>query len=282
MKNNVVLLDGAVGTSLWEKAERHGIAKAPVWTYNITHPELVRELAQDFLDAGAQIIQTNTFGANGPAVKRSSKFTVPQVVQAAVRIAREVIGTRATVSLDAGPLSTLLEPYGDMEEDECREIYEEMIGAGMAEKPDCITLMTFMDLEMLRIAATVAKQYGVPVYCAMTFEKSGRTLLGNTVQEIVDTLGPLGIDGIGMNCSLGPDLALPVIREFAEKTDIPLIFKPNAGVPVVNASGETVKDYDAQTFAREVAPALDIVSYIGGCCGCGVDYVRAMKELLET
>ena len=279
MRDDLVLLDGAVGTSLWEKAEKRGIAKVPVWNYNITCPEIVKELALEYLEAGSQIILTNTFGANGPTVKRASKFSVRDVVGAGVRLAREAVGDRARVCLAIGPLSAMLEPYGDMEEDECREIYEEQIGAGMAEKPDCIMLMTFMDLEMMRIATTVAKQYDVPVFCLMTFEKHGRTLMGNTVQQIVDTLTPLGIDAIGMNCSLGPDLAMPIIREFAEKTRLPLVFKPNAGMPIVSSSGET-KPYDASTFAREIAPAADFVAYIGGCCGSNPEYIKALKAAL--
>ena len=282
MRENITLLDGAVGTCLWQKAERHGVEKKPVWTYNITHPELVKGLTQDYLDAGSQIIMANTFGANGPAVKRSSKFDTAEVVRAGVRIGREVVGSKAKLGLDIGPLTAMLDPYGDMEEDECREIFEEQIGAGMEEGPDCICLMTFMDVEMMRIAASVAKRYAVPVYCTMTFEKHGRTLMGNSVQDIVDALAPLGIDGIGVNCSQGPDLALPIIREFHEKTDLPLVFKPNAGRPIVAAEGGTATYYDAATFVRDIAPALDFVSFIGGCCGSDPDYIRAIRAALDN
>jgi len=277
---SITLLDGAVGTSLWEKAERDGIKKDPVWTYNLAHPELVTELAREYLDAGAEIILANTFGANGPAVKRSSQYTVEEVVKTGVRLTRGVVGEKAKVALSAGPLSMLLEPYGDLTEEECQAIYEEMLGAGMEEKPDCIMLQTFMDVEMMRVAATVARQYSVPVYCTMTFEKVGRTMMGNTVQQVIDALEPLHIDGIGMNCSLGPALALPVIREFSEKTDLPLVFKPNAGKPILGVGGEVVSDYDAETFVREVEPALELVSYLGGCCGCNADYVKALRALL--
>ena len=280
MKKDIVLLDGAVGTSLWEKAEKYGYPKTPVWTYNLEHPEIVRELAQDYLDAGSQIILANTFGANGPVVKRQSKYTTPEVVKAGVRLAREAVGTKAKVSLAIGPLSVLLEPYGDMEEDECREIYEEMIGAGMEEKPDCIMIQTFMDIEMMRIAAIVAKGYNVPVFCTMTFEKAGRTMMGNSVQQVIDTLTPLGIDGIGMNCSLGPDLALPVIREFSEKTDLPLVYKPNAGKPISASNGSSAAEYDSATFVREIEPALEFVSYVGGCCGSNAEYIRALRAIL--
>ena len=104
--------------------------------------------------------------------------------------------------------------------------------------------------------------------------------MGNSVQDIVDTLTPLGIDGFGLNCSQGPELALPIIREFAEKTDLPLIYKPNAGKPIVSYGGEVTADYDAETFVKDIAPALAFVSYIGGCCGSSPDYIRAIKAAL--
>lgn len=282
MEKKTTLLDGAVGTSLWELAEARGIDKVPVWKYNLDCPELVTALTRSYLDAGSEILLTNTFGANGPAVRRSSSYTTEEVVSAGVRLAREAVaGSGVKIALAVGPLMTLLEPYGDLSEEECEAIYEEQIGAGMKVGADCIMLQTFMDVEMMRIAATVAKRYGVPVFCTMTFEKTARTMMGNTVKKVVDVLTPVGIDAIGMNCSLGPDLALPVIREFAGLTDLPLIFKPNAGKPILAADGTTVTDYDAATFARDVAPALEYVSYIGGCCGCNPAYIRELKKYLS-
>ena len=282
MNRSVTLLDGAVGTSLWEKAEQAGVAKDPVWKYNIEHPELVTALAREYLDAGAQIILANTFGANGPAVRRSSPYDPAEVVAAGVRLARQAIGREAKLALAIGPLSTLLEPYGDLTEEECQAIYEAQIGAGMDEGPDCVMIQTFMDLEMMRVAATVATRYNVPVFCTMTFEKVGKTLMGNSVRDVIDTLTPLGIHAIGMNCSLGPDLAVPVIAEFAKHTDLPLVFKPNAGKPILAADGVTAQSYDAATFVRDVAPALEFVSYIGGCCGCNPGYVRALRDALRS
>lgn len=282
MSKKITLLDGAVGTSLWEKADAHGWANDPVWQYNVTHPEIVSELAREYVEAGAQIILSNTFGANGPAVKRFPLFNVESVMKNAVRLAKSAVaGTSVKVAMSIGPLSQLMEPWGDMPEEEVQAIYEEMIGYGMAEKPDCILLQTFMDVEMMRVAATVAKQYSVPVYCAMTFEKRGKTMMGNSVEDVIETLVPLGIDGIGMNCSLGPDLALPVIREFHEKTDLPLVFKPNAGKPILSTDGSVVSAYDETTFVRDVAPALEFVDFVGGCCGCNVAYTRALRKYLD-
>ena len=272
------MLDGAGGTSLWNMAEELGYAKDPVWKYNVDHPELVKRLAEEYIAAGSQIIYTNTFGANGPSVARSSTYSVAEVVSAGVRIAKEAAaGTGVKVALDVGPLSLLMEPYGDLTEEEAEEIFREQIGAGMTENPDLIVLETFMDLEMMKVAASVAKSYGVPVLCTMTFEARGRTMMGNRVEDIVEELTELGIDGVGLNCSLGPVDALPIIREFAEQTDLPLVFKPNAGKPVMGEDGSVVSPYSAVDFAEDVAPVLDLVTYLGGCCGSNYDYIRELK-----
>lgn len=282
MKKDIILLDGAGGTTLWSLAEEKGYTKDPVWKYNVEHPELVKQLAELYIDAGSQIIYSNTFGANGPAVARSSNYSVAEVVSAGVRLAKEAaLGTGVKVALDIGPLSLMMEPYGDLTEEEAEEIFREQIGAGMAERPDLIVLETFMDLEMLKVAASVAKSYDVPVLCTMTFEARGRTMMGNRVEDIAEELSELGVDGIGLNCSLGPVDALPIIREFAEHTDLPLVFKPNAGKPVLAEDGSVVSPYSAIDFAEDVAPVLDLVTYLGGCCGSSPEYIRTLRKTLE-
>ena len=278
----ITLLDGAVGTSLWNIAEAHGVKKEPVWKYNIEHPEFVAELVGKYAEAGSEIILANTFGANGPAVRRSSSYSVHEVIAAAVNTAKEVIsGTGVKLCLALGPLTQLLEPYGDMEKEECAAIYGEMLKAGIGAGCDMVLIQTFMDLEMMRIAAAEAVKYGLPVMCSMTFEKNGMTMFGNSVQDTIDTLAPLGIHAIGLNCSLGPELALPIIKEFSEKTDLPLIFKPNAGKPILSPDGTTSAEYTAKQFADDIKPALEYVSYIGGCCGSDAEYIKEIRKLLE-
>lgn len=281
MKKKITLMDGAVGTTLWGIAEANGVKKEPVWKYNVEHPEFVEELTKRYLEAGCEMILANTFGANGPAVKRSSPYTVAEVVSAGVGIAKKVLdGTGVKVVLSLGPLTQLLEPYGDLEEEECAAIYDEMLDAGVGAGADMILIQTFMDLEMMRVATVEAKKYGLPVMCSMTFEKNGKTMFGNSVEDTIDTLSPLGIEAIGLNCSLGPDLALPIIKEFSEKTDLPLLFKPNAGKPILSSDGEAVSPYTAKRFAEEVKPALQYVSYIGGCCGSDAEYIKEIKKML--
>ncbi|MDD3346187.1 homocysteine S-methyltransferase family protein [Oscillibacter sp.] len=280
MKHSVVLLDGALGTFLWEKAQQRGLERVPVWRYNLEAPQVVTQVHQAYLDAGSQILLTNTFSANRNTVA-GSPYGVDRVIQAGVRLAKEASAGRARVALDIGPLPVLLEPYGDLEAQTARDIYTELIGAGMAEQPDLIFLETFMDIEMLKIAARAAKHYSVPVFCSMSFEQSGRTLMGNSVQDMLDGLTPLGVDAVGLNCSLGPAAALPVMAEFRRRTELPLLFKPNAGMPEIvgDATQATVA---AEQFAQDVLPAAELgITYLGGCCGSAPSYIRRLKELLE-
>lgn len=279
MKKGITLIDGAVGTALWAKAEAHGWNKEPVWKYNIEHPEIVSELAAEYADAGAEMVLCNTFGANRPAVKRSSSYTVPEIVSTAVRLTKDALkDKKAKAVLSLGPLAALMEPYGDLTEEETADIYREMLEAGMKEGPDAIMIQTFIDLAMMKVAAAEAKKYGVPVYCTLTFERVGKTIMGNSVEDMIEELEPLEVDAIGMNCSIGPDLAVPVIKKFVGKTDIPLMFKPNAGKPITSADGVSVTPYSAKTFADEVTPALEFVDYIGGCCGSDPSYIRELAR----
>ena len=269
----IVLLDGAFGTGLWAKADK----RVAVWRYNIENPGIVSELTREYIDAGSQIVQCNTFGANRHSLQ-NTPYTVEQVMSEGVRIAKEAAQGRAKVSMSVGPLSVLMEPYGDLEEDECYEIYDEQISAGAAQHPDIITLETFMDADMLRVAAKAASRHGLPIFCTMTFTEVGKTIMGHSVEYFIESLEDLPVSAVGINCSLGPDQAVPVIAQFRQYTDLPLIFKPNAGKPVMENGVEKMQ-FDIDTFVADSLPALEHdVTYIGGCCGSSPDYIRAMKK----
>ena len=276
----ITLLDGASGTRLWALSDAAGLPKKPSWTYNIEHPELVTQVAREYVEAGSGIIFTNSFNANRQMLAGQS-VSVAEVVSAAVAAAKAATaGTDARVALDVGPLNGMMEPYGELTEAEASEIFAEQIDAGMAAGAELIALETFMDLEMLRCAVISAKRYDVPVLASMTFQAGGRTMMGVSPANTVAALAPLGVDAVGLNCSLGPAEALPVLREFAAATDLPLIFKPNAGLPVTAPDGTVVSPYTAETFAKESAPALELAAYVGACCGSSADYIRALKSLL--
>jgi 5-methyltetrahydrofolate--homocysteine methyltransferase len=273
--HDIVLLDGALGTCLWEKADN----KVPVWRYNIENPGIVAELAREYAEAGARIVMTNSFGANRLSMKRTD-YTVRQIVSTAVGLTKDAVGDKAMVGLDVGPLPVLLEPYGDLSEEEAFELFDEQISSGIPEKPDVIVLETFMDADMLRIAVQAAAKHDLPVFATMTFTEAGKTIMGHSVERFVDTVKDLPVDAVGINCSLGPEKAVSVIASFRQYTDLPLIFKPNAGKPILQDGEETVQ-FDIDTFVADCMPALEYdVKYIGGCCGSNPSYIRALSKTI--
>jgi 5-methyltetrahydrofolate--homocysteine methyltransferase len=286
-----MLLDGGTGTLLWAYAEEAGIPKTAVWTYNFDHPELVLRLHKEYLEAGAETILANMFGVNGPNVERSaSTHTVSEEVAEALRLAKRTVREfgepNRKVAADIGPLSTLLAPYGKTTKEECARIYGEIADAVFAEGADLVASETFMDLEMMRIAVTAANgsferfraahpdAVKPPFLCSMTFEKRHRTMMGDTVSKIAETLTGLGADAVGMNCSYGPAEAVSIIRDFAEKTDLPLFVKPNAGMNGVV--------FGPAEYAAELAPAFGLVSYVGGCCGTDPAYIRELRKRIDV
>ena len=267
--DKITLLDGASGTLLWNMAEAEGSPKIPVWRYNTAAPHLVERLAEMYLAAGSEIIYTNTFCANPPAVKQEG-CDLQEIIETGTAIAREAASKHgARTALDFGPLMNALEPFGTTPEDECRGYYREMCRIGAACGADLIVLETFMDAKMLQIAAAEAAETGLPIFCTMSFSAGSRTFFGSSIDDMLEALKPFSPAAVGLNCSFGPVQAVPVMQEFARKTDLPLILKPNTA------------DLPAEEFAKAMEPALDIVSYAGACCGSDPGYISKIKELAE-
>ncbi len=272
MEKTITLMDGATGTRLWALAEAAGFEKAPVWTYNLTHPELVKRVAEEYIAAGSTLLCSNTFAANGAEVARIPGLRVEEVVAAGVRIAKEAAQAAEAdvrVALDVGPLTAMLEPFGDMTAAQAAAYFAEMLGAGVAAGADCVFLETFTSLEMLRIALEEARRFPLPVLCSMSFDRSGCTMMGDSVETICKALEAGGAAAVGLNCSFGPAAAVPVIREYAACTALPLILKPNA-------------DVGAEEFAETLESALPLVAYAGACCGSDPDYIRAIAKRLAA
>ena len=275
-KNTLVFLDGATGTVLQQRGLPPG---GQPELLNLTRPDLIRSVHADYVAAGSQIIYANTFGANRHKLAASG-HSVAEVVSAGVRIAKEAAGPAVRVALDIGPLGELLEPMGSLSFEDAYDLFREVAEAGAAAGADLAVIETMTDLYETKAALLAVKENtSLPVFVTMSFEENGRTFTGCTVASMARTLEGLGADAIGLNCSLGPDLLLPLFRELCASTTLPVIAKPNAGLP------DPVDGHyhmGPETFAAAMRPCLDAgVTLFGGCCGTTPDYIRAVRAALD-
>lgn len=280
------MLDGAMGTML----QRMGapIGKTPE-ELNITHPEIPRQIHAAYAEAGADIIYANTFGANRYKLQ-NSRYSVQELVAAGIRNAKAGIQDAAQrqqeaaraclVAVDIGSIGKLLEPNGDMKFEEAYDIYKEMIVAGAEAGADLVVLETSTDLLELKAGVLAAKENcSLPVIATMTFEKNGRTFTGVTVAAAAVTLSALGVDAVGINCSLGPSEVLPLVREMRRYTSLPIVVKPNAGLPNLVSQEYDVDEEEFAAVMEEVVQAGGTI--IGGCCGTTPDYIRLLRNMLD-
>ena len=268
MSHAITLLDGAVGTNLWAMAAERGIPKVPVWQYSVTHPALVSDLAVRYVNAGSKIILANTFCANGPAVSKCPDFRADEVVSAGVRLAKAAAGDRAQVALSVGPLETV--PADKADRLAAAAAYDEQIGAGVDAGADYIFLQTFWERELLALALERAAEFDLPLLCAMTFGPDGRTYDGSTAAEFAAMAAPYHPAAIGLNCSCGAAAAVPVMAELRRCTDLPLLCKPN--MP---------PNHTPADFVSALAPALESLRYVGGCCGTTPEDIAALRERIS-
>ena len=271
-----VLLDGGMGTML--QARGLPVGAAPE-TAALEHPEWLREIHSAYLDAGSQIVYANTFGANREKLAHCGR-TVAEVVPAAVAAAREAARGRGLVALDVGPIGQLLEPTGTLEFEQAVDIFAEVVEAGAAAGADLIAIETMTDLQEARAALLAAKEHSdLPVLVTMTYEATGRTFLGCSPACAALTLEGLGADAIGVNCSLGPREMPPLVEELLKWTTLPIVLKPNAGLPRPDGSGY---DISPEEFAHSLAALADLgVQVFGGCCGTTPEYIALLRRELE-
>lgn len=277
LNKDIIILDGAMGTVLQQRGLKPGGVGELL---NLTDPELLKSVYRDYIEAGSQIIYANTFGANSLKMARTGR-SVSEIITAAIRVAKEAaVDTDAKVALDVGPLGELLEPMGTLKFERAYDLFREMMEAGASAGADLIVIETMTDLYEAKAALLAAKETtDLPVLVTMSFEASGRTFTGCTAASMAHTLEGLGADAIGLNCSLGPDLLLPILKEICANTTLPVIAKPNAGLP---DPVDGHYDMDPEAFAAAVLPCLEAgVTIFGGCCGTSPDYIRALKKALE-
>ncbi len=269
------LLDGAMGTML----QKCGLKPGEIPEIkNITDPEMIRKVQRSYVEAGSEAIYANTFGANRAKLQKTG-YTPEEVIRAGIRIAREAAeGTDVLVGLDVGSLGVMLEPLGTLSFDAAYEMFAEVMRAGEKAGADLIAIETMTDLQETRAALLAAKeQTGLPVFVTMSFDATGRTFTGCTPASMARTLEGLGADAVGINCSLGPADMVELIREIRANTVLPVIAKPNAGLPdpVTGAYSVGPEEF-ARAMERLAEAGADI---LGGCCGTDPEYIRALRRI---
>jgi 5-methyltetrahydrofolate--homocysteine methyltransferase len=275
-----LIADGATGTTLMAAGLPAG---TPPELWNVERPEQILQLHRSYLDAGSQIILTNTFG--GSRIKLATAGLgdrARELNQAAVTLAREAAGEDAFVAGDIGPTGELMAPYGPLIYARAAEVFAEQAEALAGAGADLIWIETMMDLEEARAAVTGARRVcDLPIFCSLSFGPRGRTMMGVKAGEAASELWPLGLAAIGANCGEGIDVVEPVLKAMGEVLpDAPLIAKPNAGLPKL-VGDQTVYDMEPATFAARIPDFVALgARIVGACCGSRPDHIAAVSRVV--
>ena len=277
MRERRIYFDGGMGSLLQARGLKPG--ELPE-TWNLSRPEIITEIHREYLDAGSDVVTTNTFGANHFKFKAEDGYSVKEIVTAAVRNAKNAIAAagHGYAALDMGPTGKLLKPYGDLEFEDAYEAYKEVVLIGKAAGADLVIIETMGDGYELKAAVLAAKENSdLPVFATVTLDEKGKMLTGGNVESVTALLEGLGADVIGLNCGLGPIQLLPFMRDMAKVSSTPILVNPNAGLPR-SEGGKTVYDIDADEFAAAMQDmARNGATVLGGCCGTTPEHIHKTK-----
>lgn len=278
LKNEVLVIDGAMGTMLLDIGIAPG---ACLEELNISKPEGIKKVHRAYVDAGADIIETNCFGGNRIKLKESGlDGKIREINFQGVRIAKESAGEKVLVAANIGPTGKLLAPMGDLSFDEAYEAFAEQAKIFEEAGADLISVETMPDIQELKAAVMAVKENTrLPVIASMTFEDNGLTVTGTPPEVLVVVAESVGADIIGANCSNGPRILLPVMKKIAKRSTRPIIVMPNAGFPRL-AGNRAVYDMTPEVFGEYAEKFLKMgVSIIGGCCGTNPGHIREVKKI---
>jgi 5-methyltetrahydrofolate--homocysteine methyltransferase len=280
VQSGPVVTDGSWGTQMQKRGLKRG--QSPD-SWNLSHPEKVLEVARQYVDVGSQIILTNTFGASRLSLSNYKLGDQTAEINAAgVRISKQAAVDRAFVFASIGPTGRMLVTRETTEE-ELQAVFEEQANAQARAGADGIIIETMIDIDEARIAATAAKQTGLPVIVSMVYdsgEDKDRTMMGNSPEEVVAAISQIGVDGIGANCGQGIEAFLPICQRIRQATDLPIWMKPNAGLPEVVDDGVVFRTTAAE-FVKYVPDLIQAgANFIGGCCGTDQEFVKAIRQVV--
>jgi len=281
MQNNILFLDGGMGTLLQASGLQPG--EEPVM-WNLSHPDVVKKIHRDYFEAGSNIVNTNTFGAD---IFHFSEEELKKIIPAAVKNARDAAGeaqvcSEKYVALDISSLGQLLKPYGQLDFEDAVSAFKKTITIGIEAGVDLIFIETMNDSYETKAAVLAAKECSeLPVFVSNAYGEDGKLMTGASPAAMVAMLEGMGVTALGCNCSLGPEQLSGVVDELLANSSIPVIFEPNAGLPSV-INGKTVFDLGADDFSKEVVRQVgNGVRIVGGCCGTTPEYIRTLKTMLE-
>lgn len=281
----LLYFDGGMGTLLQSKGLKPG-ELPEVW--NLEHTAEIVDIHRQYYEAGSDIVLTNTFGAN--ALKfHDSKYALKDIVTAAVANVKKAAslgvhdGREVYTALDIGPTGKLLKPMGDLAFENAYEAFKEVVKYGEDAGVDLIHIETMSDTYEVKAAVLAAKENtDLPVFATMIFDEKGKLLTGGDVPSVVAMLEGLRVDALGINCGMGPEQMLPILSEIMEYTSIPVIVKPNAGLPK-QRDGEVYYDVVPRQFAQTMQKVLQLgASVIGGCCGTTPEHIRVMIQGVQS
>jgi len=281
-KNRVVLFDGGMGSTIVSLGLPEG--ECPE-SWNLTHSEAIAKIHRKNLEAGADIIETNTFGANRLRLASFGyESRVEEINARAVQIAKKVCPEDRFVAGDVGPCGVFLKPVGKSSIDELEESFLEQAKALARAQVDLFSIETMYDLrEAVAAIKAVRTVSDLPVFASMTFDKKSKgylTMMGNTVSECAAELEKAGADVVGANCTLGSDGMIGLAEELRKGTDLPIIIQPNAGKPKLN-EGKPFYSQDSESFAEDMKIIAEAgANFVGGCCGTTHEFTRAIHQRL--
>ena len=280
LERGVLLLDGATGSELRRMGMPVGVS-TELWAYE--HPEAVVALQRAYVDAGSDIIYAPSFSANRVGLEMHGlQDRLREINAGLVRLSKEAAGGRALVAGDITTTGKPLEPVGPMSYHALFDIYREQIEVLAEAGADLLVAETMLSVDETACAVEAARSVcDLPVMCSLTMEADGHLLFGGSAVEAVETLQALGASAVGLNCSVGPDQLEAVVTSMKAVAQVPLIAKPNAGLPTMDEKGQAHYSMDPDTFARAMKPLVAAgAQIVGGCCGTNPEYIRALKKIL--
>ncbi len=275
-----VLLDGGTGSCLRSVGMPVGVCTEQ-WVYE--HPDVMKQLQSEYADAGSQILYAPTFGANRMSLENVGlSDRVEELNRTLAARTIEHVGDRVLVAGDMSTTGKAMEPYGPMTYDGLLEIYKEQIRFLAETGVDLLVAETLLSQDEALVICDAARAVcDLPLLVSFTCEGDGNLYFGGTVTDAAAALEAMGVDAVGVNCSVGPDQLEAVIRQLKDTVSIPVMAKPNAGMPVITETGEAVYSMGAEEFAGHVLHLRDCgASLIGGCCGTTPEYIRKIKKSL--